>query len=781
VSRHLCLIMLSLPLIVAGPRAAVADDLGTVETRFVDHVLDTRSGSSSHLATQRSDGSWADVDYSDTSKANWDLYKHVDRVLAMAVAYREGGSTSTSLKTGIEKGLAYWNSVNPGTPNAYDRAIGAPIKLGEILVLTKGKISTTVRDGTLDYIDHVVLSNGYSRYGSGGGLETGADVARAAYVHMTIGLTKGTGTDIATASTRIQGQAKTVKQGDEGLQADGGYHYHGPQLYSPWYAQTHYEGTSLWSRILTQTQWQFSSNANGFLRKGTLDGMQWMTRRGQWDPFVTGRAIAIKNVQDVNIPWVSDLKSSDPQYASQYQAFIDHNNGTNNGSVVGNKHFWNSDYMSHRREGFMLSVRMVSNRTYVQEAGNDQNVRGLWLSHGTTAIMVDGDEYNDIQPVWDWKRIPGTTASSTSKLKGPDWGVARNKKAFVGGASDGDNGVAAMDMRMVEFARSGKTPPELLAKKSWFFFGDVMIALGSGITYVKGSDPEQPQWEKMPPVVTTLNQTIRDGSVISSTNSVKTTQSATAAGGADRSIAGAEWVWHDKVGYVFLGSQQVQFKNENNVTGDWSGISPGSYSSGDTVTKNRFTLSINHGDPTNASYAYMVVPGKSQSQFEQYYADMDIEVVSNTSALAAVRDHRQKMAGAVFFDYTTTNTVELRDGLAVQVNQNLILMADESGANPLFTLSSASGKAATAEDFGILTIFSPDVQDILVGNSVLTPLARGADWIRFDLPTGVSQFSLDMVPEPASAALGALAAACTLLRRRGSQHSHHSACKESRA
>lgn len=716
---------------------ARADDMETLIARFTSELLGSRSCglAGSYLSSQKADGSWGDIDYADKSKASWDLYKHTDRLLEMAVAYRKPGSShyqSPAMLSAIEKGLSYWNARNPTTPNAYDRAIGAPMKLGEILVLTRGGLSAGVQAGTIDYMDYVVLSNGYSRYGPGGGLETGADVARAAYVHMTIGMTGGHSADIATAGGRIQDQAKVVtKKGQEGLRSDGSYHYHGAQLYTPWYAQSHYEGTAKWARLLTGTQWQFGDGTQTFLRKGVLEGMAWMARRGQWDPFVSGRGLAMRDNQDVNIDWVADLKLSDETQAARYQAFIDHNKGVNDGAVVGNKFFSQSDYMSHRRAEFMMSVRMISNRTENQETGNDQNIRNRWLTQGTTAILIDGDEYKNIQPVWDWRRIPGTTASSTSKLRTNDWGLL-GKTAFVGGASDGINGVAAMDLRAQEQTVAGVTP-EVTGKKSWFLFGNTMVALGAGINYSGTSAP----------VVTTVNQCVKQGDVISSTGGVVRTEALTTTTDG-RSLAGGNWVWHDQVGYVFPGGQNVFLKNETGVSGDWAGISPGSYTAGQAVeTQDRFTLMIDHGTPQNAQYAYMVVAGQSRAQFEQQVGQMQIEIVSNTPSLAAVCDARQKLSGAVFYNHGVADFVRLHPNLALRVTENLLVMIDESGALPLVTMSSP-----TATALGDITFYRTGLTDVRAGGMSLAAVASGDDWRTVTIPSGVTSLELVAAPIP---------------------------------
>ena len=70
--------------------------------------------------------------------------------------------------------------------------------------------------------------------------------------------------------------------------------------------------------------------------------------------------------------------------------------------------------------------------------------------------------------------IPGTTV--VHKPGPPHWDeiVKKGRKAFVGGLTDGEYGAAVFDFE------SPRDP--LKARKSWFFFDDEYVCLGSGIT-----------------------------------------------------------------------------------------------------------------------------------------------------------------------------------------------------------------------------------------------------------------------------------------------------------
>jgi chondroitin AC lyase len=80
-------------------------------------------------------------------------------------------------------------------------------------------------------------------------------------------------------------------------------------------------------------------------------------------------------------------------------------------TFVGNKQFWCSDFMVHRRTTFYTSVKMHSDRMLNGEFINQERKRSQHLSDGVNFLYQSGQEYQNIFPVWDWTKLPGTTKS----------------------------------------------------------------------------------------------------------------------------------------------------------------------------------------------------------------------------------------------------------------------------------------------------------------------------------------------------------------------------------
>ena len=110
----------------------------------------------------------------------------------------------------------------------------------------------------------------------------------------------------------------------------------------------------------------------------------------------------------------------------------------------------------------MASVKMASDRVIGTELVNEDNLKGFYMGDGALYTYCRGDEYLNIFPFWDWRKIPGITAYE-SEAPVPaffNYGAhVRNKAAFVGGVTDGETGMTAMVLD-----RDG-----LQAHKSWIF------------------------------------------------------------------------------------------------------------------------------------------------------------------------------------------------------------------------------------------------------------------------------------------------------------------------
>lgn len=256
-------------------------------------------------------------------------------------------------------------------------------------------------------------------------------------------------------------------------------------------------------------------------------------------------------------------------------------------ALVGNRHFWRVDLMCHQRSGWMAAVRMASERVVGTESGNLENLLGHHLADGVMEVLVTGEEYRGVWPLWNWRQLPGTTVAQVEgALPEHQWGKgAKGTTAFVGGVSDGTVGAAAMT-----FDRDG-----VRAEKAWFFLDDQVVALATGV----GSSADAV-------VLTTVNQCWKKGDVWVSVAG-SPAKKVEVGEGAEMRLKGPGWVWHDGVGYVVAEGQEAVLRLEQRE-GSWYTINQ--TQSKDVVKGDVFTLAIDHGvKPDGSKYAYRVIPG----------------------------------------------------------------------------------------------------------------------------------------------------------------------------
>jgi len=328
----------------------------------------------------------------------------------------------------------------------------------------------------------------------------------------------------------------------------------------------------------------------------------------------------------------SKMPVIDSAYTSEYAAAV-----TN---FEGNKHFWKSDMTVHRRKKFYTSVKMSSKRVGGSESCNDENIQGYHLGDGATYFYQSGEEYTNIFPLWDWKKIPGTTTfHDTASLPMLPCSGYNIQSDFVGGVSDGTNGISTM-----AYTRDG-----LVAQKSWFFFEDAIVCLGAGI-----------HTNKNEPVTTSINQSLLHGNVI--VNQAGKTKNLQLG---EHDLPNVSWVLHDNWGYYFPEKPAVEISNKQK-TGSWNLVTKRMPAT--EVNADLFAIDINHGNkPDSARYAYYVFPHADVSNISA--RGKHINLISNSANLQVAEN--QSMTGLVFVKPGEASTERFGK---VSVNEACVLM-----------------------------------------------------------------------------------------------------------
>lgn len=301
------------------------------------------------------------------------------------------------------------------------------------------------------------------------------------------------------------------------------------------------------------------------------------------------------------------------------------------GILAENAHFWRSDYTLHQRPAYTFDVRLASIYTSRSENGNGENMKGYFLTDGATSLTLQGDEYNNIFPVWDWARIPGVTNPIVEDIPQPRAWQTPGTSKFAGGVSNGKYGVSAYFLDDKNFGVNTS------AKKAWFFFDEEIVCLGAGIT---STSPQS--------INTTVNQCLLKSDVVACIDGHEIKVD-----GVLQSQNNLSWVLHDGIWYYFPPEKGNIFISNQIQKGTWKSINTSL--SDDTVQKEVFKLWFDHGSspPKNEKYSYIIVPNKGTIAEPKKYTPDDVVILSNTDSIQAVAHRKLNIYGIVFYKAST--------------------------------------------------------------------------------------------------------------------------------
>lgn len=570
------------------------------------------------LSTLTPNGSWPDIDYTSKERGAWEPRNHISRLLEIAKAYQTKGSKYYHKKAVSEKihsGLNFWLENDFICPNWWYPEIGVPMVLAPVMILMEAELSPEQMQKGIKILDRSKI-----------GMTGQNKVWQSGNVLLRNLLLKNQDT-IRIASASIK--EELVVSTGEGVQPDWSYHQHGPQLQFGNYGLSYVGDMIKWISILRQTPFHFDESKVEILRHYLLDGLQWVTWKNQMDISACGRQLFIDSPEQKAQSLAGDftkMEKLDPQHSGEYKNANDYRN------LSGNKHFWRSDFQVQRNPDYYFSVKMNSERVIGAESCNSENLQGYYMGDGATFLYQTGEEYRNIFPFLDWKKIPGTTTmQDNKKLPVLTARGYRIKSDFVGGVSDGQNGVAAMD-----YNRNG-----LSARKSWFMFNDMIVCLGAGISSSENL-----------PVTTGINQVYYNGEIDSQMK--------------DENAQIYDWLLHNGVGYYFPGGSKIKLTAQME-DGSWNWVA--SRYPGKIIHAKIFRLWLEHGvNPKDKSYEYILVPNATRAKMTKLENRKPFRIqneINRQEVVSASGD----VAGVVFYK---SGKSEAFGG--VEVNQPCVLM-----------------------------------------------------------------------------------------------------------
>ncbi len=360
-------------------------------------------------------------------------------------------------------------------------------------------------------------------------------------------------------------------------------------------------------------------------------------------------------------------------------------------SILGNKYSVSLSISSDRSVKY--ETRPIVNPNTVQTLGG---VNGNGWYTGDGMLLLYTSDYQVDEKYWTYvngKRIPGTTVDTRDRTPADD-GTFDGITPYAGSAVLGSNAVSSY----LFYNNNSQLISDLKAKKSYFFFDGKIVALGAGITntYV---DPDPTHGEQT--IETVIENIITsNASVASAADDVKVPSAGTV-------IDAPEAMYVIRYGGIYVPADKNDgvYYRLNEADGG----------------KAKFIeIWIDHGKtPENASYEYVIIPSstKKTAAFFEYIANVDYEVLSNTTTVQAVKDTATGLVGYTFWEAGECN------GIKTDFACNM--MVKENDAGMTIALSDYTHNGVGNRDGGNITIpagysLKGNVAGVTLNGNVLT-------------------------------------------------------------
>ncbi|MFC4597810.1 polysaccharide lyase family 8 super-sandwich domain-containing protein [Cohnella hongkongensis] len=594
------------------------------------------------------------------------------RLYEMALAYRTNGSSlegNSAIRDSVLDGLQFLNETyynNTVTPygNWWEWQIGAPLALNDTVVLLYDELPSSAVSTYMDAIKHFVA----------GPRDTGANRVWSCAVAVGRGILTKDGATIKRGVDGLSPVFDYVTSGD-GFYEDGSFIQHEKFAYNGSYGLSLIENLSTVLYFVTGSSWDVTDPDAANAYRWVDDSFIPFVYKGALMDMVRGRDISVFSREDhetghrMAAALLRMAQSAEPADAARYKSVIKYwllNDTSHNfyeglsldfirqakamlndstitpaPEPIASKLYPAMDRALHLRPGFGVGVSMFSKRIANYETTNGQNLKGWYTGAGMTYLYNgDSDQYGgNFWPTVNSYRLPGTTAVAGKTMLAE----SLNHQTWVGGTSLGDEySVVGMSFEHVD----ADITADMSAKKSWFMFDDEVVALGTGITSTYPSNDVETIVENRRLNAAGDNALTVNGVLKSSAAGWTETMTGVKWAHLAGSTAGAD------IGYYFPGVATLEGLREER-SGKWFDISKytGVLEPGDPTHTNRFlNLYLNHGTaPTDASYAYALLPGKTASEVNSYTENPDFIVLANNSGVQAVKEKTLGVMGANFW------------------------------------------------------------------------------------------------------------------------------------
>lgn len=617
---------------------------------------------------------WPDILPSTTDSSFFNTY--LTRLRDMTYAYSmKGGELyhNVSLLRDIIGGLdwIYENAYNETVAeygNWWNFDIGAPLRVMDIMVMLYDELSAEQINRFVRTADHFIGDIMDPAFDS-----SGANRSDVMTIESIMGFLTKDSDRLEDVLVQLKPLFVYVTDGD-GFYEDGSYIQHNTIPYTGSYGEVLIRGIGNLFYLLKDTAWEVTDPNAVNVYRWIYESVSPVVYRGETMDMIRGRAIAREDQSGHHatigiMSGIIRLSMAAPEEDSlNFKKMIKHWLLTTNpaldvydmlrldliepteaimndpaiepeGDLPAHFEFGAMNRTVHYGEDFAFGISKSSRRIATYELTNGENGEGWYTGDGMTYLYTkDSTQFSD--DFWatvNRYRLPGTTVD-TRPRKNDHYqygdGETTPNNTWAGGVTLGHDGVSGMNLQQV-----GTT---LRANKSWFMFGDTIVALGSGITSEDGR---------------TIETIVEQRKINRAGNNALTV---------DGSAQSTELGWSDQldevswihlagntagsdIGYYFPDHPNLNASRTAN-SGTWYAINQNDSASKDVRTRNYVSFWFDHGaSPVDETYSYVLLPNRTTAETAQFAASPTISIIENSDEVHAVRDLSGNQLGINFW------------------------------------------------------------------------------------------------------------------------------------
>ncbi len=332
-------------------------------------------------------------------------------------------------------------------------------------------------------------------------------------------------------------------------------------------------------------------------------------------------------------------------------------------------HAWfTGDRAAQHRNDYAVGIAVSSEREKAYECINSANKTGWYTGDGALYLYTNYDTHqfdgpnfilNNVNVAY---RFPGTTEDERERVArsiSSQWehypensfagGLQVDKKYLVTAMDFISFNYEGEDFHPDDYGYGGSLAPhknDLVARKAWFCFDNEIVCLGAAINSTMSS-----------PVNTIVeHRRVVNEDKYSQLLSLDTGVVTLPKGEHSGSYDNAKWVLMEgHAGYLPL---------EN------CSLYVGSYIEEAANGQRFFEVRVEHGEnPKDATYAYAIIPYATPATLDEAREKGEIEIISNTGAVGAVRDRSCKVAGYVFYEAASADGISASAPCIVSISE----------------------------------------------------------------------------------------------------------------